>query len=725
MKKSYRLSIGVGAPLDTPEGYAHTGTSYFVSRNLEFTDLYLEDINNTTELYGKKIDIELEEDEAVYTKTQYVYNNDPNITSTMSRISALRGDQTGIHISDAIVNTPKLDVRVDYSNNGNGELVAEATDFKMYTSHGEHKSSTWTFKDLDGNLLFQSVKDEDALTSIILPASITPDTNFVGEVVYHADTLVDSNPGTFYNVKATPNSSLFSVEQIGRLVIGRDQYFKVTIRTVEFKSLTIKVKDNLGMVVKELNGLTTMSPKVNTDDLMVGSFYTFEFYIDLGGVLSEPVSISAVSSGLPFIYDYNKEYLDKYDYKHLFFTNGKTSQLSYQLYNDAILLTENISKDINLFKNSNDTLTKINKVIELPTDEPIAIPSLFVQQLYDGSVVISFASGDNDDYGKRYILRYDFNPVTNRLTLIEEDTIVLDRADIVKPGSITTTWSNIVWYVDYTNPIPDLVSYDYEAKETERFPMPFEANSNVSIVRDRNDDIVILSGSSKDYDTQADTTATRNQNNVYIFNTSSYEFRTIGYEIMKDLDPELVSFHAVCRHDGLIMLFNNLDTDNIELVADQSTYIVDIEAERVVKLENDHEDDLPYLGTVVLKNGDILRFTSLGKDPQKIYGYIADSMLDGQIDDNNNVYRGSNELIVKKDEVVTVETIKPYDIVRVEDNGILYINTGRSTVKLTSTWLIVSKDTVISKSEFDAGNYEGVYSDGVQFLIEDTDEFGV
>ena len=98
-------------------------------------------------------------------------------------------------------------------------------------------------------------------------------------------------------------------------------------------------------------------------------------------------------------------------------------------------------------------------------------------------------------------------------------------------------------------------------------------------------------------------------------------------------------------------------------------------------------------------------------------------MLGGQIDDNNNVVRNAVELSISGDEIITEEYLKQYDIVKVEDNGLLRLVKDSETLEFDSSHLILTRDTIMSRTEFDAGNWSNVVLIDAVLVIKDIDEF--
>ena len=59
----------------------------------------------------------------------------------------------------------------------------------------------------------------------------------------------------------------------------------------------------------------------------------------------------------------------------------------------------------------------------------------------------------------------------------------------------------------------------------------------------------------------------------------------------------------------------------------------------VDKKVNDHLDNLTYGNTVILNNGDVVRYSTTDDVSQKVYTYIADGRAEGDIDDEGNIIR--------------------------------------------------------------------------------------
>ena len=721
------IRITIAEPVRLPEGVIHTGNRIWISKTIDFANPVVY-VDNEEDLRDNYFTLDIADDDTLYVKTQYVYNGGPDANpvegslSSVSRISSLKGNQEGLTISDTIVETPRISLVTSYANTSAGESIIKGSDFDMYTSIGNHVSSTWIFKDLYNKTIMTVSEDVDRLTEFKLPEEIESLKYYIVELYYHTDTNAISNAGKYFNITENKTSTLFTVEKLNRLVIGRPLYFKIKLRTVKFKSLNIVDKDMNGVVVEEIENTTDLSPSLNTDNYVLGSLYYFEFKIDLGDKYTDTVIITDIASNDVILYDPNKTYSNKNDYKQLISLGGKTSQLSYQLYNESILMVTESNKAIGLFKYVNENLIYVGDIIELPVDMDIELPSLYVNEMSNGDVLVVYTGKDTDNMGEIFMNLYGFNPVTNEFTFKTSKSLGI-RESVVRPGAITITWDNTIHYVEYTEDrTPFLTSVNLYTDATSTIEIPIHAGSSVGIVRDMNDNIMIVGGTDV-YDTEGDTVpGLRTNDKIYIFNYSNQTFTELGWNIMERVDLAYYSFHPVLQHNSNVVLFNTLDNNNIEAIENQSTIQVDVDVVEVIHYPNDHSDNLPYLCTVVLRNGDVLRISSVIRDPQKVYGYISNTMDEGLMDDNDNVVRNLVELTVKDGEDITVEYVNQYDKVVIEGTGKLNIERKGEITTYDQHSLIITRDTVKYRRGFEAENWKNILLVDAELIIKDEDD---
>ena len=238
-----KINISVLPPVQLPANLMHIGTEYKISKDLFFKeDELLVNVINNVNLYECKFTLNIADDDTVYVVTRYQYikvdehgnallDNEGNFIykfSTPSAISPVLGKQSGVKISDTIVSTPKVRLKENFDYTVKGRVEVLSSDFKMFSSAGEHKSSSYLVTDIYGNHLYKRDNDEDNLTSIILPEGIEIKDNFIVYVTHHSDTNADSNCGMYINMVST-KLPLYSVEMYGELWVGVEAQFRIKL----------------------------------------------------------------------------------------------------------------------------------------------------------------------------------------------------------------------------------------------------------------------------------------------------------------------------------------------------------------------------------------------------------------------------------------------------------------------------------------------------------------
>lgn len=708
-----RIRISVLEPKLLPNNLVHYATNFKISKTINFVgqDLLL-DSTETVNLYDCNFTIDILEDDNIYIVTQYIYKvldvngiplqdvdgNDIIKLGTPSRISSIKGNQEGVKISDTIVNTPTIIIGTSYQFNIDGNLMLKGSDFRMFSSAGVHKASTWVVKDLNGEILFKREYDTDNLTSIILPDKIKLENNFVAYLMYHSDTNADSNYGVKENI-ITNELPKYIIKPTNKFIVGKYLYFNVELLNKRFKNIDLVITDINGEKIT-INGLKSTVLRIDTRGYIEKAIYNFHFSITSENNIVVPIDVNLFSYSYKDMYDKNKVYLDKYDYLGLLLSNGETSNFSYELSNGTILLQKNLTDYINnsLFYNNN--IIYLDSVIDFGTAN-ISLPNLYVNELLNGDIIISYKDA-NDNI---FINVYGIVPETNELYLIKSN-LVPSKASLTFGGSITLV-KNEVYYIKYDGVVSSLIKLEPYTGVIELFNLPYSASHSVSIVSNLDGNIVVAGGTNDDT-SNFFITHHRVNNKAYLFNTNSLAFTEIGTDILESVSSELFQFHMVYRHDNKITIFNNIDNLNYNGIGDQTTYILDFENGTIVNTMNDHLDKLPYGNTVVLKNGDVIRISSSVKDPQKVYLYAADSISIDDVSDDNSLLYDPTKVIVNNDEYVHIEKPCKYDIIQVKPGGLVSLAEDLDT-KYDSTVLIITRDTVMTAAEFASGGYSIVY----------------
>ena len=723
-----RINIAVVPPVLLPNTLVHVATEYKVSKDVIFKEdeLLVHELSYSN-LYEMKFTLDLKDDDAFYITTRYLYqvydNNGAPVIDVMgnpiykygtpSMITPFKGNQEGVTISDTIVRTPKVKIEETFEYKSGGNIKITTTDFEMFSSIGDHLSSSYIVTNLEGKIIFERLNDTENLTSIVLPDEISIKDNLIFYVSHHSDTNANSNYGMFTNM-VTNKSPKFIVEMYGDLWVGVDAQFRIKLVNSTYDNCSMDVYSNNSYIGFYQNIKDFIF--VPTGDYVVGNVYDFKFYITSSNDIELEYTITKTAKAYKDRFK-EKTYLDKYDYSGMLITNGLTKTLSYQLINNAIFLFKNNTKSISLAKylnvKENNNLQIIGDLFSLPVTKNIIDPSTFVKELLNGDVVISYISRDLNNFGSIVINVYEHNFFNNKCKLL--NTVQLkEKIDLVMPGSIVTS-GNFIYYISYDDILTNrLIKLDPYTGAKEEFFLPFNSKRGISITADIFTGIYIMGGTNDNVDDYS-YKHVRNNNNIYKFDTVTKKFTTLGTNLLKDVNNYIYQFHAVPRYGDKnsapigFTLFQTIDNNNFAVIADQSTYVVDITKLTVTKKVNDHLDNLTYGNTVVMNNGDVVRYASTDDVAQKVYTYIADSKKEGDIDDEGNVVRTSNTLIVEDKVRTTKFDLCRYDSVLIKPGGTLIIISGNEEEICHSNTLVVTRNMVLNKvTEFDAKGYSNI-----------------
>jgi hypothetical protein len=156
-------------------------------------------------------------------------------------------------------------------------------------------------------------------------------------------------------------------------------------------------------------------------------------------------------------------------------------------------------------------------------------------------------------------------------------------------------------------------------------------------------------------------------------------------------------------------LFNTIENNNHDVIADQSAYVFDLSKLTITYKDNDHLDNLPYGNTIVMNNGDVIRYSSTDDPAQKVYTYISDSKKEEELDDDGNIIRDGNHLVVKSPTTVTKFDLCRYDSVVIEPGGTLIITGGEEDEICYSDTLVVTRDMVLDVAvEYNPKGYSNI-----------------
>ncbi len=708
-----RIRISVLAPTLLPNNLVHYATIFKISKSIDFTGVdVIINSTETTNLYDNNFTVDIKEDDNLYVVTQYVYKevdtngvvlkdidgNDIIKLGTPSRISSVRGNQEGVKISDTIVETPTVIIGSSYKYNIDGNIMLKTSDFKMFSSSGIHKASTWIIKDLSGKILFKREYDLDNLTSIILGDEFKLEDNFIVYACHHSSTNADSNYGLKENIISNELPK-YKVKPINKFIVGRHLYFNVELFNKRFKNLNLDIKDVNG-VITNINNISKTILKVDTSDFIEKVNYEFKFTFTSENDIDTEVIVNLFSHGYKDLYDKNKVYLDAYNYIGLLLTNGEVNNFSYELSNGSIILQKNITDYIVNSQFNNNSIIYLNNISTITTED-VYTPNVYVNELLNGDVIICY----KDNLGDVKIGLFTLDPINNILTK-KSESILESQEPLSYSGGVTIV-KNDVYYIDYNTSPVKLVKYNPYTSDKTYYALPYTALHGIGLATNLDGNIIIAGGTDtaiSDYNTIHN----RINNKAYLFNTTTNQYNEIGSDILQTLPVEIFQFHMVYRHDNKITLFNNVGDTNYDIVGDQTTYVLDFTNNTLDNKLNDHLDKIPYNNTIVLRNGDVIRFSNLVKDPQKMYLYISDSMNADGIVDNNTLVYDANKIVIESGETLHIDKPCMYDSIKVNPGGYVTLGDDAKT-KYDSTVLLVTRDMVLTQLEFEAAHYSMVY----------------
>ena len=722
-----RINISVVPPVLLPSNLQHIATEYKISKDTLFVEdeLLVNEVSETN-LFEKKFTLNLREEDTFYVVTRYKYlvlddTGSPLLENgemvykfgTPSMITPFKGNQDGVSISDTIVKTPKVRINTTTEFNNKEQVIINTSEFEMFSSLGLHSSSTYIITTLEGKELFRREFDKDNLTTLVLPEEISILDNLIIYVSHHSDTNATSNYGTYVNM-VTNRLPKYLIEMYGELWVGVDAQFSIKMINALYTncSLDVYVDNSLKNSYNNIRDFAF----IPTGDYIVNKVYEFRFKVTSFNGVEYSHTITKIARNYKDRFK-EKKYADKYDYSGLLITNGYTKTLSYQLINNAIVLFKNntrytsLAKYVNMKENNN--LQIVGDLFTLPVLNNIIDPSTFIKELLNGDVIISYISRDNNTFGNVYVTVYEHNFFNNAFRL-KNTTLIENKDELVMPGSITTS-GNFVYYIKYDELLGNsLVKLNPYTGASESFDMPYGVKNGISIVSDLDNNIYIMGGTDDDINNY-ELLHKRANDNIYRFSITNRVFNKIGNNLLATVDNEVYQFHIVPRYNDKDMtttgftLFNTIENNNHSAIANQSTYVFDLGKLTVTYKNNDHLDNLPYGNTVVMNNGDVIRYSTMDAPTQKVYTYIADSKKEEDLDDDGNIIRDGNNLIVKTNTTITKFDLCRYDSVLIEPNGTLVITGGDEDEICYSDTLVITRDTVLDEiTEFNAKGYSNI-----------------
>lgn len=722
------IKITINEPqFPADSGLSHIATSWQVSRTTDFGDpatLLVDQAADTTNLLSFKDSIDVTTYDTIYVRTKYHFND--NKSSNWSRVTSLHGDQVEIVLSDVIIQTPVVDLKIDFKNNHAGELVLTTSPYELYTGAGEHSSTSWTITSADNEVLYDRKMDEDNLTKLILTADDVDFSKvYVINVKYHSNTGGVSNDGRYVKLIDTSDSKLYNLTMVKNFVSNRKLFFNLSLFTIRFETLDMIIRNENKQVVKSLLNASTMEPQLDTFDLNPYEVYTVYGRIKLDDGTYTPYKI--VYEGIlqqNYLNNYKPmiNYLGKFDYTQQMLQNGFTVQNTSELYTGLVLLGKQNSGSVSKYKIINDKLIEIGSAFTLPDEHKLGLPYLNMIPLYQGDVIVNY-SVDNEggDYRKSVFKRYNYNPIAHSFSEVNSRINELENLSTSISNSAVVSRDGHIYYVpaeeygeDTFKKELSLYKLNIDTFEiTKVADLPFSAYRYVSLGIKDNGDLLIFGGSNTDPE-GADLWL-RTNNEIYNYNIASDTFSSV-ITLPVEMEDTMYNQQVVKRRDSKFVIFNAVAKG--PNVGDQNTYIYDPEENTIVKEDSDYSDDQIYRNTVRLMSGNIIRISSKKNDPQNVYTYISDTMGIDNVDESTDLSGYLTNLVVSGDRVLTIEDPYMYETIVIEEGSTLRWNDIGNVREFGHKDLIVTRDTVVTRAEYESMMWQSVtILDGVTFVI--------
>lgn len=736
-------------PLPDSLPIKHTGTTWQVSKRPDFSiasNLLVDVGNDTVNLLEYDTDLDIADTATVYVRTRYHFTNSTDVDNILtfdsgwSRISSLRGNQKGITVSDVIIATPKVHTAITYLTDGTYNLAITTSAFKMFAGPGAHGSSSWLITDDDGSAIYKRPYDEDNLTSLVINSKELPsDKILLIRVSHQSDTNSSSYDGVAVLKNSAKKTQYYQVEQIGDLVDKRRLWFRLNSFTHLFKSFDIIVKDKYGAIVDSFLNQKTMTPSLllssTASPLGVIPYETYNIfgrillttgtYSEYELISSNILDISTSVKPNPFL-----TYVGKFDYTQEMILGSQTVQVSPELYTGSVLLARHYDNAVYRYRIRDGKLVSTGKSFQLPVIEKTGIPYVNIIPLRDGNVLINYcADTDGYEYESSIFAKYQHNAGSNSFSFIASKKNDKQLLSTSVSNSVGVSTSNTIFYipageVDAFNNEINLSLYSLHPTtltSTKIANLPFDAVKYVSLVMTNDDKLIIFGGVNAGgcTATLSGNHYTRTNDDVYSFDTKTGIFTKLFTFI--DIPNTIYNLQGVLRKDSKILAFNSVN--NGPSLGNQNTITMDVDLLSYTYDINDMSDVLPYQSILQMQNGDILRISSIENDPQVVYRYIANSMLEADIDENTDIVETSQSLTVEYNETITIEdpyrytsiTIKGNDLT---DTGTLRWVVGKNVLTFNYRDLIITRDTVMNETTYNQLKPSSLtVLDGVKFIL--------
>ena len=719
----------------TNSGLTHTATSWQISKSLDFNsqaNILAESLNDTVNLYEYKVSLDIDDNVPLYGRHKmHLSKNGLPLEATWSRICPFNSNMKGLKINNFMVKTPELTVSSE-----DNSIDAVGTSFGMFTGAGNHALSNWAIKSTYGEDVFVRNNDKTNLTTIHLQNIIEANKGYTVECSYGNEFNNTSFPGKEIYLNYSGDLNLYNLTFPEDFIVDRKFYYRIQLYTQQSLSFDIEIRDSDGKVVK-----SKYDSKELVSYFMLDNMDVYRIYHIYGRIKFTDGKVSAYKEVYSAMllpnrvipYKPSIGYLGQLDVGMEYQTDGFVCFTTRETYDGKIFLPSFDGDKLSIYQGFTNSAQKLS-VIELANVYNFYYESnmdhINILQLPNHDILVDMVSYDSDGHKYTKFYKFEYNPITLKLTSAGELERPKEKYCTSICNSIGVLSDNTVVYVPgfYTETEDEVRSQlpliiltndnNNTMKITKTATLPFNAKYNVSLVVDKDDNIYVFGGSEENtYDAANDNVEywLRSNHNVYQYDIKSDTFTQVA-QLPAEWPANIYAMQAFLRLDGKIAIFNGSysgpglkNQDHLVFDPDNKTFTIH---------NTDMDWDVPFRSNVLFRNGNIGRVSYKVKDPQKSYIYISNTKTEDTVTRIEGSDSDVTDLVVDSGKIINVEDLYAYDTVTIKGTGILRWFRPQGIIELTSSDLIITRDTTMTQGGFDAGRYHSVLVlEGVNFTI--------
>jgi hypothetical protein len=190
------LALFTTPPVLTP-GWTHDATDWQVAEDEDFKNIVLKSMGDTENKLVKIFDdSKLDPQKTYYARSRIVFNKGLAEWSNVEIVKLKEKDIIDITTDiPTLVAIPEIDVNFD-SNNMPPILFTINTSNFSCTSNAKHKTTSYIIEDIEGNVVFANIDDEQQLTSKLISEILLVEGKAYNIKVAHRATSEDMSPFT-------------------------------------------------------------------------------------------------------------------------------------------------------------------------------------------------------------------------------------------------------------------------------------------------------------------------------------------------------------------------------------------------------------------------------------------------------------------------------------------------------------------------------------------------